>query len=77
MFHRRVVAALVAESLAVVVAPAVAMAAPQTQRYRMVDLGTLGGASSYAVASNDRGAVIGRSQVAEDVWHALSGWTAL
>ena len=37
----------------------------------MVDLGTLGGASSYAVASNDRGAVTGRSQVSDDVWHGF------
>ena len=71
MFHRRVLAALAATALALAAAPASAVAAPQTQRYRMVDLGTLGGASSYAVASNDRGAVIGRSQVREDVWHAF------
>lgn len=71
MFHRRVVTGLVAAILALAVMPAAALAAPQTQRYRVVDLGTLGGASSYAVASNDRGAVIERSQIGEDVWHAF------
>ena len=70
MFHLRAAAGLVA-ALALAVTPAAAMAAPATQRYRMVDLGTLGGASSYAVGSNDHGAVIGRSQVSEDVWHAF------
>lgn len=71
MFRLRAVAVLVAAALVLAGAPAAAMAAPQTQRYRLVDLGTLGGDSSYAVASNDPGAVIGRSQVSEDVWHAF------
>jgi probable HAF family extracellular repeat protein len=71
MFHLRVVAGLVATTLALAVAPAAAMAAPHQQRYRMVALGTLGGASSYAVASNDRGAVIGRSEVSEGIWHGF------
>ena len=71
MFCRRVVVALVAAGLALAVGPASASAGPLTQRYRIVDLGTLGGRSSYAVASNDRGAVIGRSQVSEEVWHAF------
>ena len=71
MFHVRALAGLVAATLALAVAPAAAMAAPHTPRYRMVDLGTLGGASSYALASNDRGAVIGRSEVGEDDWHAF------
>jgi probable HAF family extracellular repeat protein len=67
----RAVAGLVAATLVLTVAPAAAMASPPVQRYRMVDLGTLGGASSYAVASNDRGAVTGRSQVSDDVWHGF------
>ena len=71
MFHVRALAGLVAATLALAVAPAAAMAAPHTPRYRMVDLGTLGGASSYALAGNDRGAVIGRSEVSADVWHAF------
>jgi len=71
MFHVRALAGLAAATLALTVAPAAAMAAPHTPRYRMVDLGTLGGASSYAVAGNDRGAVIGRSEVSADVWHAF------
>ena len=71
MFPRRVVAGLSATMLMLTVAAATATAAPRTQRYRMVDVGTLGGASSYAVASNDLGAVIGRSQVSGDVWHAF------
>ncbi|MER5701428.1 hypothetical protein ABT023_05645 [Micromonospora sp. NPDC002296] len=33
--------------------------------YRMVDLGTLGGDSSYASAMNDRGDVVGRAQAAD------------
>jgi probable HAF family extracellular repeat protein len=69
VFCARALAGLVAAVLALASAPAAA--APPTGRYRMLDLGTLGGASSYAVASNDRGAVIGRSQVGEDVWHAF------
>jgi probable HAF family extracellular repeat protein len=71
MFHLRVVAGLVATTLALAVAPAAAVAAPHAERYRMVDLGTLGGASSYALSSNDRGAVIGRSEVSEGVWHGF------
>jgi len=71
MFQVRTVAGLLAVTLLLTVSPAAAMAAPPVQHYQMVDLGTLGGASSYAVASNDRGAVTGRSQVSDDVWHGF------
>ena len=66
MFQVRTVAALAAATLVLTGAPGAAMAAPPVVRYQMVDLGALGGASSYAVASNDRGAVTGRSQVSDD-----------
>jgi probable HAF family extracellular repeat protein len=59
-----------------VVAPAVA--APTTQqtppaavRYRMVEIGTLGGNSSEATAINDAGVVVGRAQVADGTWHGF------
>ena len=71
MFHTRIVTGLAAATLVLAGAPAAAMAAPPVQRYQMVDLGTLGGSSSYAVASNDRGAVTGRSQVSDDIWHGF------
>ena len=41
----------------------------------MVDLGTLGGAYSQAVAVNDNGQVVGSSRLAERRAHAFS-WTA-
>jgi probable HAF family extracellular repeat protein len=47
------------------------IAAPLATTYRMVDLGTLGGESSYATAMNDRGWVVGRSQVADGTWHGF------
>src|SRR6185503_6899603 len=42
---------------------------------RPVDLGTLGGQSSFAVALNDSGQVVGNSQVADGSYHAFL-WTA-
>jgi probable HAF family extracellular repeat protein len=39
--------------------------------YRLVDLGTLGGESSYASAINDRGHVVGSSQVSDGSWHGF------
>jgi probable HAF family extracellular repeat protein len=39
--------------------------------YRLVDLGTLGGSSSFATAMNDRGAVVGRSQTADGIYHGF------
>lgn len=40
-------------------------------RYRLVDLGTLGGDSSFATAMNDRGAVVGRAQTADGTYHGF------
>lgn len=37
--------------------------------YRAVDLGTLGGEQSTAVAVNDLGHVVGNSQIADGSWH--------
>lgn len=42
-----------------------------TSSYRMVDLGTLGGESSFATAMNDRGDVVGRSTVADGTFHGF------
>ncbi|MFE2613279.1 hypothetical protein ACFXA2_06660 [Micromonospora chalcea] len=39
--------------------------------YRMVDLGTLGGDSSYASAMNDRGDVVGRAQAADGTYRGF------
>ena len=55
----------------VLVAPSAVVAAPAATGYRLIDLGTLGGESSYATAMNDRGWVVGRSQVADGQWHGF------
>ena len=39
--------------------------------YRLVDLGTLGGESSYATAVNDRGWVVGMAQTATGTYHGF------
>jgi probable HAF family extracellular repeat protein len=39
--------------------------------YRLVDLGTLGGQSSYATGFNDHGHVVGSSQTATGDWHGF------
>jgi probable HAF family extracellular repeat protein len=39
--------------------------------YRLLDLGTLGGDSSFATAMNDRGAVVGRAQTADGTYHGF------
>ena len=51
--------------------PAVAGTGRPAAGYRLVDLGTLGGRSSYATAMNDRGDVVGRSQVADGSYHGF------
>lgn len=56
-------------ALTVVVGASTASAAPAT--YTFVDLGTLGGESSYATAINDRGHVVGSSQAADGSWHGF------
>ncbi|GIJ23416.1 hypothetical protein [Micromonospora lutea] len=59
---------------AVTAAPALAptAAAPDTvAQYRMVDLGTLGGESSYANAMNDRGDVVGRAQGTDGIYRGF------
>ena len=72
---------LVATAVALTLAPTpVANAGPADQggetarattRYRLLDLGTLGGDSSFATAMNDRGAVVGRAQTADGTYHGF------
>jgi probable HAF family extracellular repeat protein len=60
-------------SLAAILAmgvPAQSAGRPDGQ-YRVVELGTLGGESSYATAMNDRGEVIGGSQTADGTYHGF------
>ena len=45
--------------------------APAAAGYRLIDLGTLGGESSFATAMNDRGAVVGRAQTADGAYHGF------
>jgi probable HAF family extracellular repeat protein len=63
----------VAVTLVVLAGPASAQvnAASTGSTLRMVDLGTLGGESSYAIAMNDRGDVIGNSAVADGSYHGF------
>lgn len=42
-----------------------------TPTYRSTDLGTLGGTSSYSIAMNERGAVVGRAQTADETYHGF------
>jgi probable HAF family extracellular repeat protein len=62
---------LTASALVFATSPAAVRAGPAAAGYRVVDLGTLGGDSSYATAMNDRGAVVGRSQVADGTYHGV------
>jgi probable HAF family extracellular repeat protein len=59
----------VTAALALTASPAAASTAGSA--LHMVDLGTLGGESSYAIAMNDRGDVIGNSAVADGSWHGF------
>jgi probable HAF family extracellular repeat protein len=65
------VLAVTASALVLAASPAAVSAGPTAAGYRLVDLGTLGGDSSYATAMNDRGAVVGRSQVADGTYHGF------
>jgi probable HAF family extracellular repeat protein len=49
----------------------VAEADSATGGYRLIDLGTLGGESSYATAMNNRGDVVGSSAVADGSYHGF------
>jgi probable HAF family extracellular repeat protein len=44
---------------------------PVPASYRLIDLGTLGGDSSFTQAMNDRGAVVGRAQTADGRYHGF------
>jgi probable HAF family extracellular repeat protein len=63
------VAVMVTATLALLASPASAQVSGST--LRMLDLGTLGGESSYAIAMNDWGDVIGNSAVADGSWHGF------
>lgn len=63
--------ALTSISVVLVVSAGVPTAAAKTGGYRLVDLGTLGGESSYATAMNDHGAVVGSSAVADGGFHGF------
>ncbi|MEV6598666.1 hypothetical protein AB0M36_17670 [Actinoplanes sp. NPDC051346] len=59
---------------ALTAAPTAAPATPGASapaEYRMVDLGTLGGESSYATAMNDGGDVVGRAQGADGTYRGF------
>ncbi|HST82088.1 MAG TPA: hypothetical protein VLL08_10180 [Kineosporiaceae bacterium] len=45
--------------------------APGAVEYQLVDLGTLGGESSFTQAMNDRGAVVGSAQTADGRYHGF------
>ncbi|GAA1436979.1 hypothetical protein GCM10009616_37950 [Microlunatus lacustris] len=49
--------------------PGAATAAPAS--YRVINLGTLGGTSSYGIAMNDRDALVGRAQTADETYHGF------
>lgn len=48
-----------------------ASAAPAVN-YRQIDLGTLGGQSSFATAINNRGTVVGRAQTPDGAYHGFA-----
>jgi probable HAF family extracellular repeat protein len=66
-----VIAAVAAVPLAVSVNAPAGATRPTITSYEFVDLGTLGGQSSYATAMNNRGEVVGSSQVADGTFHGF------
>lgn len=68
-----IIKALVTAGLALAVTTSAASAevGTATHHYRLVDLGTLGGESSFATAMNDRGVVVGSSTVADGSFHGF------
>jgi probable HAF family extracellular repeat protein len=63
--------AVTTAALAVVLATGSGAGGAVSTEYRLVDLGTLGGQSSYAMAINDRGDVVGSSQTADGSYHGF------
>ena len=55
---------------------AVSVPLPAQQSFTITDLGTLGGSSSFALGSNDRGDVVGYSQLPGDVESHAFLWRA-
>ncbi|RAO54396.1 hypothetical protein [Micromonospora saelicesensis] len=64
-------AALLAAALTAAPTAAPASAAAPVPGYRMVELGTLGGDSSFALAMNNRGDVVGRAQAADGTYRGF------
>lgn len=64
-------AALVAAAVVASLGVPAQSAPPGTRSYAALDLGTLGGESSFAVAMNDRGEVVGSSQTAAGTFHGF------
>ena len=64
-------AGVLALALVLAGAPAAVAGPPRPATWTAVELGTLGGARTTPTAVNDRGQVVGRSQVADGRWHAF------